>query len=79
MCFVEYDLLKAGCFGHPSGHILILFIGEEGPKSSAQGRMGDIELIIIVMCQKKENKKRAGFLWSLMSQSDLLLPDFGRH
>lgn len=75
MCILEnMSCSRPDVLGWTSWHILILFTGEEGPKSSVLERMGGIELIIIGMCQTKANKK---LVWSLMSQSDLF-PDFGR-
>lgn len=40
VCLVERVLLKARCFWLTTGYILILFVGEEGPKSRALERMG---------------------------------------
>lgn len=77
MCaFWSMSYSRSDVFGQMSGHILILFIGEEG-WSLVPGEAGGIEFIVIVMCQTKADKKEPGFLWRLMSQSDLF-PDFGR-
>lgn len=72
---VSYPRLEV--LGWTSGHILKLFTGEEGTKSSALERMWGMELITISVFQTKANKRLVGFLWSPMSQPDLF-PDLVR-
>lgn len=53
-CGVSYS--EPDILGWTSGHILTLFTGKEGPKSTALERMGGIELIIIGRVRQKQTR-----------------------
>lgn len=79
VCFVEHVLVKARCpwvnfRTHPD---CVYRLGRTEVWYPRE-RKGAIELIIRSMFQTKANKKLVGFLQSLVSQSDVLFPDFVR-